>query len=131
MRTIRVRKDELLRALEKNRQKYRGIFLKAQEKYREMAIAELDKMLKDARSGKQFHRSISLVQPQDHMKDYDRAIQMVKWSVDDTLELNETEFAAYVQNRWEWLGSFRSTSEQYAGAAMFMDFAEGESEETG
>jgi hypothetical protein len=54
---------------------------------------------------------------------------MVKWSVDDTLELNESEFAAYVQNRWEWLGSFRSTTEQYVGRAMFMDFSEGDEEE--
>ena len=42
MKEIKVPKTELLKILNKNRAEHRDIFLKAQEKYREVVIKELD-----------------------------------------------------------------------------------------
>jgi hypothetical protein len=68
-----------------NRDSHRHLFLKAQEGYRKLVIEELDRMLADAKAGRPIRRSISLTEPSDHTKDYDRVIAMLEMSVDDTV----------------------------------------------
>jgi len=47
-----VDKDELLAVLRTNRASHRDIFLRAQKGFRERAIEELDRSLKDALNGR-------------------------------------------------------------------------------
>ncbi len=129
MEKIRVSKSKLLSVLKTNRAKHREIFLKAQKEYRKAAIKELDAMLAEARDGKKIRRSVNLIQPQDHTSDYDRAIRMVEWSIDDNIELSEQEFAWYVQNHWSWFQQFRGSTVGYVGTSYFKDFDESEENE--
>lgn len=47
-----------------------------------------------------------LTTPEDHTKDYDRAIQMVEWSIEDTIELDTRQFQQLVMDEWEWKERF-------------------------
>lgn len=102
MDTVKVRKDDLLSKLEVNRGNHRTLFLEAQEGYRELVIAELDKSLRDARAGREIRTFIRMEAPQDHTGDYDTVIAMLGMSVDDTVELTAQEFRCYVQDQWQW-----------------------------
>lgn len=127
METVKLKKSELLAHLRTNREKHRSIFLKAQDKYRELAIKELDAMLAEAKAGKKIRRAVNLVSPEDHTRDYDRVIKMVKMSVEDVIEVNEMEFSCYVMNRWDWQNQFVGSISGYASAADLVAYVgEGE-----
>ena len=90
------------------------LFLKAQASYRKFVIQELDRMLAEAKAGRQIRRSINLVQPRDHTGDYDRTIMMLEMSVGDTIVLDATEFDQYVRDVWAWTYSDATTLGAYA-----------------
>lgn len=114
MNAIVVNKENLLATITRNRDKHRTIFIEAQKSYREAVIKELDSMLADARSGKQIRRSLTLVEPMDQTKDYDRAIKMLEMSVDNEIELAETDFRSYVLDEWHWKGQFNLSNSRYS-----------------
>lgn len=114
MNSVKVKRSELLTRIKANRDAHRDLFLKAQEGYREAMIEELDRMLKDAQSGKPIRRSVSMMEPQDHTKDYDRVIDMLEMSQDDIVEIQEHEFDQYVRDNWAWKALADSTNAMYA-----------------
>lgn len=116
MNTVKVRKDELLAKLKSNRESHRALFLEAQEGYRDLVIAELDKSLQDAREGREIRTYIRMDAPQDHTDDYDNVIEMLKMSVDDTIELKAIEFQCYVMDKWQWAQAAFVANSAYAAA---------------
>lgn len=115
MKTVKVLKTKLAEILKANRADHRDIFLKAQEGYREAVIQLLDEELKSARTGKdvQIVRFISIVQPEDHTKDYDRVLAMLDVSVDETIEITAEEFRNFVQDEWQWSRSWVASASNY------------------
>jgi hypothetical protein len=85
MNTVKVKREELLTKVRTNREAHQSLFLKAQEGYRKLVIEELDKMLADAKAGLPIRRSVTLTEPSNHTKDYDRVITMLEMSVEDTM----------------------------------------------
>jgi hypothetical protein len=81
---------------------HRTLFLKAQEGYRKLVIEELDRMLADARQGRPIQRSVTLTEPSNHIKDYDRVITMLEMSLKDTVTLNAQSFDRYVIDNCDW-----------------------------
>ena len=62
-----------------------------------------------------FDTNLSLTYPQDHGKDYDRAIHMMQASIYDEVKLSVDEFDSYVLNNWEWKANFLSNTTSYLG----------------
>jgi hypothetical protein len=115
MDTVKVNRDELLKAVQSNREQHRNTFEKACVGYRKEVIARLDAMLTDAKAGKRIVQSVGLIEPMDQTKDYDRAIRMLQMSVDETIELSQTEFAQYVMDDWRWKDQFTNSTMNYVG----------------
>ena len=126
MKEIKVPKTELLKILNKNRAEHRDIFLKAQEKYREVVIKELDIQLKAAREHKPFvlGRIIQLVQPADYTAEYDRAISMLEMTVDDIIIITEGEFTNFVQDIWNWSRGWATSNSAYVKSAKFVGLSD-------
>lgn len=114
MNQVKIKRQDLLTRIKENRNKHRELFLKAQEGYRELFIAELDRMLKDARDGKQIRRSVTIPEPQDHTDDYDRVIDMLELSVDEVIEIQSHEFDMYMRDKWQWKQMADFTNTAYA-----------------
>jgi hypothetical protein len=113
MYNIKTNKFTLLEVLKKNREEHRKIFLEACEGYREQAVIELEHMLDEAKKGKKICRSVSLIEPMDQTKDYDRAIKMLEMEMRTEVELTEVEFAQYVMDDWRWKDQFTITNSVY------------------
>lgn len=113
MNTVTVKRDELLERVTENRNNHRAIFEEAQIKYREFVIKELDSMLDDAKAGRKVRRAVSLPEPEDHTRDYDRVITMLQMSVNDEVELLSQEFENYVMDNWGWNASFTANTMRY------------------
>jgi hypothetical protein len=111
--TVRVRRLEVLKKLQENRDGHRDIFEDALEGFHTAVVAQLTQALKDAKAGKKYTTSIHLPQPMDHTRDYDRCIAMLDMSLDEELELTSVEFAQFVLDDWGWKGDFITTSANY------------------
>ena len=66
-------------------------------------------MLKDAKEGLRIQRSVTLTEPSNHAKDYDRVITMLEMSVDDTITLDAQAF-----DNWDWSRFALATNTTYA-----------------
>lgn len=55
-------------------------------------------------AGKEFYLRglLNLIEPIDKTNDYDRALEMLQMSVDDVVEISDTEFQCFVQDQWAW-----------------------------
>lgn len=115
MKTVKIKKSELLEVIENNRRNHRRIFLKAIEGYRKKVIELLEEAIKDAKSGCSIQTHFSVIEPIDQTEDYDRVIRMLEMSIDDVVELTEQEFAQYVMDQWTWSSQFAETAAFYVG----------------
>jgi len=113
MNAIRVRRDELLTKVKENRANHRAIFEEALDGYRGQAIAELEAMLAEAKKGKRIRRAVSLIEPVDQTKEYDRIVKILEMSAEDVVELTEEDFAQYVMDDWRWKGQFSQSTMNY------------------
>jgi hypothetical protein len=71
-------------------------------------------MLEDARKGRPIQRSVTLTEPSNQVKDYDRVITMLEMSVDDTITLDAQAFDRYVMDNWDWSRFALATTTAYA-----------------
>lgn len=113
MNSVTVKKAELLATLQENRASHRETFEKAQVIYREQMISELDRAITEAREGRAIKRAFALPVPEDHTDDFDTVIQMLRWEVEDEVELQYQEFRQYVLNEWGWARTFAANTQSY------------------
>jgi hypothetical protein len=116
LNTVKVKREELLTKVRTNREAHQSLFLKAQEGYRKLVIEELDHMLADAKAGLVIRRSVTLTEPSNHLKDYDRVITMLEMSVEDTITLDAQDFDRYVMDNWDWSRFALATNTAYAAS---------------
>ena len=117
MQKIRVNTIELAKTLTKNRAEHRKIFEEAVEGYRKKVIELLEDHLERVKEGSLIRVYISLPQPSDHTADYDRALQVLDWSLDDEIEIDEQTFAELVMDDWQWKREFFTTNSAYSVTA--------------
>lgn len=115
--SVRVTKDELLQAIRKNRDEHRLIFEEALEGWKSKVTKALEYAVADAKAGKDYRLTVGLVRPEDHTKDYDRAIRMLEMSQDDELVLSAVDFATYVMDEWGWQRTFAANTTLYSESA--------------
>lgn len=106
MNEIKVKKQNLLEVLEKNKEEHRNLFEKAVAGYREKAIYQLDVAIKEAKDGKKIRTYFNITQPEDHTQDYEETIGMLKMSIDTEILLSRTEYRHYVEDNWSWKDAF-------------------------
>ena len=118
MDRVKVEKSKLLETLKKNRDEHRATFLKAQEIYRDTVIEALEKRLEQARNGQLLRIGVSLPEPVDYTNEYDAAIAMIEWEVDDTIELETHVFRQFVLDDWSWKRTFLANSVAYTTGSV-------------
>jgi hypothetical protein len=117
MRPVRVNKSELLDKLQHNRELHHGIFLEALEGYRKEALRLFGENLDKIKKGKPFLSYVSLTTPVDHTADYDAAIGLLNFSIDDSVDLDEESYRSFVLDEWAWKKQFLSTNSYYSNTA--------------
>lgn len=113
MRTVTVKKDRLLATLKSNLAEHEDQVAKAQEKFRERAIEELDKRLAEAKAGGQISLTVNLPIPQNYADEYRAAIEALDWELASEVTLAEDEFRQLVLNEWHWARAFAGSTQVY------------------
>lgn len=114
---MKFKKTYLLGEITKNRKQHREIFEEAIEGYRKKAVEELNAHIERIKRGEVIAVRVYYPQPEDHTKDYDRLLEMIKMTTEDEINLTETQFAQYVQDDWSWKHQFLTTNSSYSDMA--------------
>lgn len=117
MFTIKVKKNDLIAIIEKNRDEHRGIFEQALIGYRAFVAQKLEEKIERLKEGKTIEESFRFIVPQDHTDDYNRVIDMLKMDLNEEVELLETQYRCYVDNDWDWVRNFAVTNSGYTTLA--------------
>ena len=120
MKTVRVNKTNLLEILSENRKKHKEQYKETIKAFRVKAADLLNKELQKIVAGKKFETYFDLQKPVSHEKDYDLVIKMVEMSVDDILELEQTEVNQLVNDECTWKSSFKmsvTSNYSYSGSS--------------
>ena len=115
MKSVRINKDKLLGTVKENREVHIADYNEAMEGYREELEERLVDKLESLRAGElpsQNFRDLPI--PQVHTDEYDQAISMLEFSVDDTIELEHREFRQYVLDQWDWKAIFAASTANYS-----------------
>jgi|1185.fasta_scaffold214594_2 hypothetical protein len=112
---ITVNRGELLDALSTNLAKHQEGVDRAQIRYREKVIEELEARLTAARDGKPIDISIfaRMPIPRSYAAEYEQAIEELRWHTGETIELSSRDFARFVLDKWEWAQQFAASNMVY------------------
>jgi uncharacterized protein YigA (DUF484 family) len=121
VKTTEVSVAELLTKLQENREKHLAEYESARKIWLKKAIKELERVARKAKkTGKLNNRSFmplaELPKPVSYVKSYDRMISRLEAEVNETVELDEREFASYWDDEWDWHGQFVGTTSIYNAA---------------
>lgn len=115
-KSINIARNVLLAALRDNLAIHAKEYLEALTDYRAFIICKLDAARLKAEDAAIEDVPSIVVQfspPQDHREDYADAIEMLDYSTDDVINLDQESFKAYIKNEWAWSHSFKSLAASY------------------
>ena len=115
---MKFKKNDLVLTVQKNRDAHRAIFLEALDGYKKKAIDQLEAHIERVKRGDVYQLYVSLAEPMDHTRDYNRLLKMLDMTVDEDIEITEAQFAQYILDDWEWKRQFISTNSAYSATAL-------------
>jgi hypothetical protein len=117
--TVNVSRKKLLDALEENLKKHCLAYEKAVLDYRKALQVDLTEALVKANDPKSNLADIKVEfkHPVSYAAQYVQVIDMLKFSVDETIQLESEAFRAYVKDEWSWKSGFELTNRLYASKA--------------
>lgn len=113
-RKIKVKKQQLLDQVEKNKQAHILEYKEAVEAYKEEAEKQIKAAKKALTNGNFNEVYLSLTVPVNKEEEYDKVIEMFKWEVEDIVELSQGEFNQYVFDEFDFAIQARVSNTFYA-----------------
>jgi hypothetical protein len=115
MQTVTVNKETLKTIVQKNRDEHHSKFERAFEGYRKETISILEENLQELKGGGKIRHIRIDSAPEDHTADYNRILEMLEMSVDEEIDLLNSEFQQYVQDDWSWSHAWDTSNTKYLG----------------
>lgn len=113
MSEMRIPRESLIEALEKNLKAHREEYEAAMEGYWETLTMSLRYQLDCAMNRTPIERNLHTDKPKDHSKHYESAIRMLQMSADNFVVISKVEFNTYVMDDWSWKEEFSSVASNY------------------
>jgi len=111
-RTIKVKKQELIKKIKENKEKHIEEYAKAVVAYKEEALRQLNILIDKANTGN-LKLNLKLVTPVNNSDNYDKIIEMFEWEVEDEVQLSQSEFNEYVQDETDFAMTAKMSNSTY------------------
>lgn len=116
MRSVKMKKEELLAIVRENKAKHVSEYEEAVNDYKALAIKVMKANLKLANTGdldKLKEVKAMPTAPVSYENDYNRAARMLELSVEDIIELEDDVFNQLVLDEWSWKRAFSVSNSFY------------------
>ncbi len=104
---------KILAIVKKNRAAHQQEFKDALQGWRKKVIAKTREMVRLAECYQDVPQTLDLPRPEDHLTEYDRAIQMFTLTDQKKITLDSATFAQLIMDEWSWKRSFSATNARY------------------
>jgi len=116
-KTVNVNRKILIDALIKNLEDHRKEYREAVEGYRLTIMNDLEGALHDMERAKT-DDEIRKVQvkfqfPMNYEMQYIEAIDMLQFSVDENIQIDQQTFQSWIKNEWSWTTHFKALNSTY------------------
>jgi hypothetical protein len=113
--SITANRNELIDKLQTNLAEHQAKVEKAQKNYRQKVMEELERRLADGRNGRPLDVSIfaSMPVPRSFAREYEQAIEELRWHTEETIELSSRDFKRFVLDNWDWAPQFAASNSAY------------------
>lgn len=108
MQDVTVDRDRLLSTVRENRAKHEQDFEDALFQYHFAQKVEVQEWMDMLEAGEDFNCVSKLIRPQAHLEEYDTAIQMLEFSIEPKIVLEEHEFQQLVMDKWHWKAAYNT-----------------------
>ena len=114
MQTVSIEKERLRATLVANMEGHIADYDEAMLGYREAFDKQLMQKRRALKKGELPTTHFNgLPMPSEHTSEYKQVLEMLDYSVDETIELSHDDFGNYVLDNWDWKGRFSSTNSSY------------------
>jgi hypothetical protein len=113
-RTIKVNKSNLIDKVKENKANHIKQYEEAKVAYRHEAAKQLRNLKKELNDG-DLDLELKLVTPVDNSKNYDDIVDMFQWEEDNLVELSQSEFTEYIQDKTSFANEARFSNTYYSG----------------
>ena len=118
MQNVTVKKEELIKILKDNRAKHEqnyndaviGFYVSAEETLK----TALARLAADKTAGQLNAVQVFEAVPENHLKEYDRAIRMLSMDTRAEIPLTVGEFSQYVDDEWHWTRGWAESNSKYS-----------------
>jgi len=107
-------RDELLKIVQENKKQHEAMRKEALAGYCEKATAACEEAVAKLLYAEPASVLIRMRPPEDHTRDYERAIRMLEKTQQTEIELSEHDFATLVDDDWEWTGSWVTSNRGFS-----------------
>ena len=111
-RTIKVKKENLIKQIKENKAKHIEEYEKAVVAYKKEALKQLSKLTDKVNDGA-LDIKLNLITPVNNSDNYDKIIEMFEWEVSDVVDLTQDEFKEYVQDETDFAVSAKLSNTAY------------------
>lgn len=116
MRSVKMKRDELLGIVKENKIKHISEYEEAVNDYKALAVKITKENAKLANTGDlnkiKDIRGVPSA-PRSYETDYNRAARMLELSVEDVIELEDDVFNQLVLDEWSWKQAFSTSNSSY------------------
>jgi hypothetical protein len=116
--TISVSVAELTSKLISNRNKHAEEVKEAIKGHQVEARDLLEKALDNLSNTPGKALNVHLVAVEDHTKEYDQVIEMLKMHKEPKIDMESFDFDRYVLDNWEWKKSWEASNSKYIGTSV-------------
>lgn len=113
--SVHVDRLTLITALETNLKAHKKEFKAAMADYKKATKKALQQALERAEKDDFSKVVVNITVPTSHEDDFVNALDMLRMSVDEKIELDSDAFQAYVKNNWPWRKQFELLAASYKG----------------
>jgi hypothetical protein len=106
MHEVKIKKQEALEIIEKNRDEHKAIFAEGTRGYNKELRKILTEKIEALDNGEEVTPTINLHRPCSHEEEYNLAIKMLELSVDAEIVLDSTQFRQLIMDKWHWQKDF-------------------------
>ena len=110
---VNVDTTELIEILVRNRNTHEREFKESMEGYFVKAKRDALALLKAIDERTESTISLVMPKPRSYVKEYNDTIEMLRLSVDKTIQLDMANFRKLVKDEWEWKTNFESIKTAY------------------